>query len=305
MVSELINKYIWLINTLLNAGTHGLALKEIQSRWEYRWDCKYARRTFYNHTEAIYNIFGIKVECNRSTNRYLLKYADEVDDTRSNTEWLINTFTVNNLLELRNSRLSGRVAVENIPSGHKYLTSIIETMERNCKVMIEYLKYDRDEAEEVNVLPYALKEDSKRWYLVGYCEERKGIRVYSLDRIKNLTILEKRFQMPEGFDIDNLMGRSYGIYLTDPNQKAETVILECSPNQMKYFKDLPIHFSQTTELNGDKGIVKFRAVPNPKMIMDLCALGDRIKILSPASVQEAVINEHKKALTQYQDMISQ
>ena len=69
MVTELLQKYIWLVQTFIRAGERGLSLGEISDRWESRFDSEYSRRTFNNHREAIEDVFGITIECNRSTNR--------------------------------------------------------------------------------------------------------------------------------------------------------------------------------------------------------------------------------------------
>ena len=49
MVTELLQKYIWLVQTFIRAGENGLSLSEIEGRWEERFDSSYSRRTFNNH----------------------------------------------------------------------------------------------------------------------------------------------------------------------------------------------------------------------------------------------------------------
>ena len=131
MVTELLKKYIWLVQTFIRAGEKGLSLDEISSRWEDRFDSSYSRRTFNNLREAVYEVFGIQIGCNRSTNRYFIEYSEDVSDENAETAWMINTFTVNNMLSLGKERLSGRVSVEDIPSGHRHLTSIMDAMTQN------------------------------------------------------------------------------------------------------------------------------------------------------------------------------
>ena len=70
MVTELLQKYIWLVQTFIRAGERGLSLGEITDKWERRFDSEYSRRTFNNHREAVEEVFGIRIECNRSSNRY-------------------------------------------------------------------------------------------------------------------------------------------------------------------------------------------------------------------------------------------
>ena len=137
MVTELLQKYIWLVQTFIRAGENGLTLQDISYKWENRFNTPYPRRTFNNHRRDIESIFNIVIECNRSTNRYFIEYSDDVADENAESAWLINTFSVNNLLRSGKDRLSGRVSVENIPSGHIHLATIMDAMNDNLKLQIE------------------------------------------------------------------------------------------------------------------------------------------------------------------------
>ena len=85
MVTELLQKYIWLVQTFVRAGKSGLSLGEIEDRWESRFNLPYSRRTFNNHREAVEEVFGIKIECNRSTNCYYIDYSEDVSDENAET----------------------------------------------------------------------------------------------------------------------------------------------------------------------------------------------------------------------------
>ena len=212
MVTELLQKYIWLVQTFIRAGQNGLTLSEIESRWEDRFDSPYSRRTFNNHREAVEEVFGITIECNRSTNCYFINYSDEVADENAAMAWLINTFTVNNILSLGKDRLSGRVSVEDIPSGHTHLTRIMEAMTEGNELIVGYKKYSSSTSDSLHLRPYAVKEFAKRWYLIAYCVERQGLRVYGLDRITELETSYKKFKMPKNFDVQPVIRTSK--YLT-------------------------------------------------------------------------------------------
>lgn len=290
MVTELLQKYIWLVQTFIRAGHKGMTLSEISDRWERRWDNEYSRRTFNNHREAIEEVFGIRIECNRSTNCYFINYSDDVSDDNAENAWLINTFTVNNILSMGKERLSGRVSVEDIPSGHVYLTRIMEAMTENHEITIDYQKYTSSQAETLTLRPYALKEYAKRWYLIAFCVERNGLRVYSLDRVKNTNITSKRFRMKEGFDVDELFATSFGIYLTET--KARTITFRTPAKEARFIADLPIH--KTQEIIEEKdGYVTFSIFvsPDKNMIMEFCKHGRNLEVLAPADIREAVAEE--------------
>jgi hypothetical protein len=305
MVTELLQKYIWLVQTFIRAGENGLSLDEITSRWERRFDSAYSRRTFNNHRAAIEDVFGIQIGCNRSTNRYFIEYSEDVADENAEMAWLINTFTVNNMLSLGKERLSGRVAVENIPSGHIYLTSVLEAMKENHEVVIEYRKYSSTNAERLTIRPYAVKENAKRWYIIAYCVERKGLRVYGLDRVLSLEATDNVFKMPKAFDIDEMFATSFGIYL--PDGRGQKITFRTNHREANYLRDLPLHSSQQEESSDADGVT-FSIFVCPcdakgefykDIIMEFCRYGSRIEVLSPAELRNAVAEELESACGKY------
>ena len=298
MVTELLQKYIWLVQTFIRAGEHGLSLEDITDKWENRFGSEYSRRTFNNHRSAVLDVFGIEIECNRSTNRYLIRGTEDVSDENMENAWLINTFTVNNMLKLGKERLSGRISVEDIPSGHLHLTNIMEAMTENHMISIDYQKYTSDEADTLTLKPYALKEFAKRWYLIAYCMERKGLRVYGLDRVKKLDVLDKKFKMPIGFDINELFATSFGIYI--PQDKATIIKFRVPETEARFIRDLPLHRSQE-EVGKDGNMVTFSlfVCPDKNLIMEFCKYGGRLEVISPDSVRESVKAQFEEALKLY------
>lgn len=300
MVAELLRKYIWLVQTFIKAGNNGLSLDEIIRKWENYWYSDYSRRTFNNHREVIEEFFGIRIECNRSTRRYFIRYSEDVKDENAEAAWLINTFTVNNLLSLSKERLTGRVSVENIPSGQKYLTILIDVMSDNLEIEITYRKYTGTKEEHFKIRPYGIKELAKRWYLVGYCYERDSVRVYGLDRISLINVTDKKFDLPEQFNIDELFSSSFGVYLPG-NNKAVDILFISTVKEAEYLKDLPLHHSQQIiEENSESVVFKIKVVPNEHLIMELCKRGDRIKVLEPKEVRDNVANTLKTAAALYE-----
>ena len=298
MVTELLQKYIWLVQTFIKAGQNGLSLNEIGDRWEDRFDTPYSRRTFNNHREAVEEVFGIKIECNRSSNRYFVDYSEDVADENAEKAWLINTFTVNNILALGKERLSGRVSVEDIPSGHTHLTSIMEAMTEGCEICMEYRKYNSSRAEALTLRPYAVKEYAKRWYMIAYCIERQGLRVYGLDRITKLECTENKFKMPKNFDVDELFSTSFGIYL--PEGKARTITFRTSEREASFLRDLPLHRSQQEiKKEGDTVTFSIFVCPDRNLIMEFCKYGSRLEVISPIEVRETVADEIHKAADLY------
>lgn len=298
MVTELLNKYIWLVNTFVRAGERGLSLDEICRRWESRFGSSYSRRTFNNHRMNVEEIFGIRIDCNRSTNRYFIDCSDDVSNENEESAWLINTFTVNNMLSLGKERLRGRVSVEDIPSGHRFLTVIMDAMTECRELRISYRKYTSTETGQYTIHPYAVKEAGRRWYLIGYCVEREGLRVYGLDRVLDITETGRTFRMNKDFDVDEMFATSFGIYL--PEGPGKTITFRTGMKDASYLRDLPMHKSQE-EIANDGNSVTFSifVCPDKAMIMEFCKFGSRIEVLSPESVRKEVAEELRRASELY------
>ena len=299
MVPELVDKYIWLLQTIIDAGPAGLSFAEIARRWCDRYGVRsYPRRTFLSHREAIESLFGVPILCNRSTNRYAVESGPEAMDRRQSTDWLISTFTVGSLLTLGKERLSGRVGLEEIPSGSRYLTEFIQAMLDGAEMRIGYRKYLSEEQETRTIRPYAVKESERRWYVVAYSLEAEALRVYALDRVTGAERTGEHFKMPKGFSVEELFSSSYGVYL--PEAEPVLVKLRTSAREAAYLQDLPLHPSQIRLPDEDgRALFALRVIPNPQLVMELCRHGGRLEVLEPLSLREAVIREHQQALALY------
>lgn len=301
MVTELVDKYVFLVQAFVEAGDLGLTYSQIKRKWEDRYNQPYPRRSFINHRNAVSELFGIVITCDRSTNRYYIDRGESAVDHRAAVDYLINTFTVNSLLTLGKERLSGRVSVEDIPSGQTYLTPILQAMLENTTIKIGYRKYMSTESDTRTIRPYAVKEFEKRWYVVAFSEQQGALRTYAMDRITALERTQDHFTMPEGFDVDTLFEASYGIYLPE-DEKPVLVKLRTTLREAAYLQDLPLHPSQTlVGQSGDHCIFALRVIPNPNFIMDLCARGDRLEVLEPQSLRESLRESLKKALQLYEN----
>ena len=230
-----------------------------------------------------------------SSNR--IDEAESAVDKREAVDYLINTFTVNSLLTLGKERLSGRVAVEDVPSGQKWLTVAMQALLDNAVLRMDYRRYLSGETDRRTVRPYAVKEFAKRWYLVAYSEEAGQLRTYSMDRIHALERTGDTFKMPKGFNVEDIFRDSYGIYLPDEGQQPVLVKLKATERESAYLQDLPLHPSQTSL--GD-GIFALRVVPNPNFVMELCKRAGGLEVLEPLELRQAVLDNLKKAIQLYE-----
>ena len=184
----LFKEYIWLVNTIYQTGK--ISFAEINEKWlrtEMSGGVEIARTTFNRHKDAIEDIFGIIIDCDKKDGfkYYIANKSVLREDTIQN--WMLSSMTVHTAVQ-EGVSLQKRILLEEIPSGYKYLQPILEAMKSSHCISFAYQKYNDAEVKTYPVAePYCLKLYKQRWYLLTKIDQQ--FRTFSLDRIKSLDIL--------------------------------------------------------------------------------------------------------------------
>ena len=246
MAKNLLNKYVWLVETIYKAKR--ISFEEICKRWldndMSEGKPMSIRRTFHKWRIAIEEMFGLIIE-NEHGGQYRYYIENEEEITHNGLRsWLYNSFCVSNTLA-NSQRIKDRIILEYVPSGQYYLQSIIEAMKENRELNMTYHSYWKDEENNFDALPYCVKLYRQRWYMVALnaFNKEKGLRIYSLDRIKYLHTKDERFEMPKDWSAQDYFKGCFGI-IVEQNVDKEHIKLKVSARQANYIRDLKLHESQ-------------------------------------------------------------
>lgn len=298
MSKNLINKYVWLVETLYKAKK--ISLKEINRKWsetELSEGEELPRRTFNNWKNVAEEMFGLVIMCDKSDNRYYIENWDELGEGGFQ-RWLLNTMSVNNTL-LENKSLSERILLENIPSGQDFLATVMEAMKKNRQLEITYKGYWSDREHSFPVAPYCVKLFRQRWYLVGNSVYEDKIRIYALDRVLEVNLLEEAFKYPKKFNPENYFRECFGI-IHDDECPLETVKLKVSSNQANYLRSLPMHHSQEEiECHEDYSVFTLRLRPTFDFQQELLWNGDAVEVLEPLWLRKDIADKVKQMWNHY------
>ncbi len=91
------------------------------------------------------------------------------------------------------------------------------------RVWLRYLGKGKGEASEREIDPYAVVERGGLWNVVGYCHLRADVRIFRVDRMARVTLLEATFAPPEPFDASEYLNRAFA---TIPALYTAEVILK-------------------------------------------------------------------------------
>ena len=299
MAKNYFKSYVWLLETLQSRGA--LTLKEIKDLWKRssvnEEGKELATRTFSNHISAIADVFGIDIVCDRRYNTY---YIENLEDVGGNSirEWMMDALCLNSLLN-ESVSLRDRVIFENVPSGRKFLATIIQAIRDNKKLEICYKSFRQVETVSMIVEPYFLKEFKRRWYLYAYKGDPDGPHIFALDRMIMVDVLPDEFAVPAKFMLGDYFRGVYGISVY-PNVKVENVSLRVSVEQVQYLRTLPLHESQVEVVTeNDYSIFEYDVKPNYEFMRDILALGSSVEVLAPMDLKKKVKDEINKMIENY------
>jgi hypothetical protein len=292
---RLFNRYVWLVDVIYRNGR--ISFEEINDLWQRsslnEEEEELPLRTFHNHRQAIEDMFDIIIDCDkRGGYKYFIYNSDDMEKGGVR-KWLLNTFAVNNLIN-ESHKLKHRILFEDIPSGQRFLTPIIEAMRDEMTLEMSYLSFWRDEPVTYAIEPYCVKIFKQRWYVVALSHHHNAIRIFSLDRIVNLHITEKPFKLPEDFSPDSYFENAFGI-IVEESIKPCIVKLKVFENQRKYLRTLPLHHSQEeTKVNEDESIFSYFLSPTFDFKQQILSQGDDIEVLSPDWFRDEMIETVEK-----------
>lgn len=282
MAKNFFKRYIWLVD-LINRRKY-VSFKEISEAWMRsplnETGDPLSERTFFNHKDAIAGMFGIEILNDRSLGFYIGRSDVGSDET---SDWMLHTLCLNNVLH-ENADMKDRILMEKIPSSERFLTDIISAMRDFRVISLCYQSFRHPEPFCFNVRPYCVKYFKQRWYLLG--DSDLGLRIYSLDRFVDMEELEEHFEIPKGFDAEEYFGNYFGVII---GEEPEDVKIRVVPDQVKYFRTLPLHGSQRETVQEDgSSVFSYHIAPTFDFVQEILSHGADVEVLEPAELRESI-----------------
>ena len=309
-VPALFKEYIWLVNTIRKAGDEGITFAEINEKWletDMSEGVELARSTFNRHKDAIEDIFGIIIDCNRLNGyRYFIS-NEEVLGEDSIQNWMLNTLTVNNIIG-EALTLQDRILLQPAPVEGDYLKMVIEAMKKNVKLAVDYRKYGDEEPRHLTFEPYCIKLFKQRWYILGHFH-RNAIAdrpevgyfgVFSFDRILNMSLTDDKFQMDPSFNAQAYFEECFGVLVND-DTVAQRIVIRVFGDERFYVRDLPIHKSQR-EIGQGEDYTDFELFMRPTVDLSTHFISRSflIKVLEPQWLADEIHHMHMQAVLMYE-----
>jgi len=292
-----LRRCLWIAKTLL---THrkGISYDDMMEEWRHSSfndfdDERIPKRSFGKYLIDIESFFQVSIRYDTHCGRYFLTDPEEIYNDEFKNR-LISGFAVNNILN-GSEKLRHRIMTENIPSGEKFLLTVLEAMQKKRCIKVIYQKFTDSEAQTKTLEPYFLKLFRQRWYVVAKIPNADGLRVYALDRVKDMEIADVSFAVASDIDVKAFFIDCFGIEHNPEDYDVEDIKLKVynTHSKCQYLRALPLHHSQKElERRDDYSIFQVTVYPTYDFMQEILSHGDEIEVLEPTWVR----NEFQKKI---------
>jgi predicted DNA-binding transcriptional regulator YafY len=188
---------------------------------------------------------------------------------------------------------SAQVAIQVDDRGARDLTARIrDALDRGRRLHLSYYVHGRDEATERDVDPMRLLVVEGRTYLEGWCLRAEAVRLFRLDRVLALEVLDEAASVPADATPRDL---DQGLFRPSPGDAAVEIELTAVGRWVaEYFP------CERVEELGDGRLRVALRTPDTRWVRRLALrLGDDGRVISPAELAAAVREDAAAALAQY------
>lgn len=173
------------------------------------------------------------------------------------------------------------------------ISALNEAILNRNKIEIVYFTMSRGKTSKRVVAPYRLQFANHSLYLIGHCSQRGDVRIFAVDRIKSLHLLDQSFKIPKNFDMDTFSKSSFGVFHGDPVR----VKICFSKKVAGYIKEKIWHTTQTITEKTDGSIVFSAEVAGIEEIRYwVMRWGGDARVIAPEALKVAVRKEAEKIL---------
>lgn len=160
-------------------------------------------------------------------------------------------------------------------------TFLKEAARFRTRCRIRYLKPGDSEPSERNVDPYAVVYGSGRWYVIGYCHLRAGIRAFRVDRVLHATTLDDGYEVPEEFNPADYVagGRVFR------SESDDEVVVHYSACVAPWVRE----HGPIEELGDGKVSVRFTTADPGWVVRHVLQYGPEAEVVEPFAVREMVM----------------
>ncbi|WP_151523367.1 helix-turn-helix transcriptional regulator [Serinicoccus kebangsaanensis] len=149
------------------------------------------------------------------------------------------------------------------------------------RLHLRYTSASRDETTERDVDPLRVLSVDGRWYLEGWCHRAADLRLFRLDRIESVEVLDQAATPP-----DELPERPVGSGVYRPDPHDQSVVLDLAPGSAWVAEQIP---AEEVSPRDDGSVRMTLRVADPHWLVRLVLReGGGVRVVEPAAMVDEV-----------------
>jgi predicted DNA-binding transcriptional regulator YafY len=165
---------------------------------------------------------------------------------------------------------------------HSVLSNIRRAILGMQLIVVRYTASGTDEPATRILCPYGILYGGRGW-LVAHVERFPDMRLWRLDRIRSVDLLDRNFERQEDFSLSRYASQSFGVF----HEEVQDIVLNFSPSAADDAANWVFHPSQTLEHQNDGSlIVRFRVGGLIELCWHLFTWGSVVHVLAPTALRD-------------------
>ena len=195
-------------------------------------------------------------------------------------------------------RVSVRGGARSTVNGdERNFTQFQQAIDESRVVWMRYASlYDGGDV-ELNLHPCHLHYSVRAWYIIGYSEMHKQMRIFKLSRVHQLKMLKRKFTVKTPFDVERFFGKCWNMI---PEGRVHQVVLEFTPKVAVNVAEVRWHPTQKQEFLPDGRLrVEFEIDGLGEITWWLLGYGDQVVVREPRGLAEQLKKAYHSAIARY------
>lgn len=220
--------------------------------------------------------------------RLALSYSNRFDPNFDATFTKLNTVVPPPLRKQIERTLVWMQGLKKDPAYSNTVATLSQALRSGCRVKIRYSTLGEDAPKERIIEPYAIQPSfhERANYVVAFCRLAGEIRTFKVERIKNIELLDAKYEIPSEFDVNKYFGQSWGVIA---GFEPETVKLRFNPDIAQIAAETIWHPSQTVAPQPDgSAVVTLTVAPTIDFQAWVLGWGEKVEVLEPARLRREI-----------------
>jgi len=193
-------------------------------------------------------------------------------------------------------------AVENVRGNEQVLLECYQVLQEAIvtqkTVQAGYYSASRDSRGARLIDPYHLRFQTGVWYCIGYCHNRREIRMFALDRFYELELTERNFEMNEYFSVEDYLGYSLNL---ERGQEPQDVVILFDRYAARWVRERCWHETQRLEEQKDgSALLRITVSGLGEVKRWVMGFGGYAEVLAPQGLREDIKREIAAMAGKYQ-----